>query len=151
MVIRNSIKLFKEAQKVMVAGVNSPVRSFLSVGGNPLVMDRGKGAKIFDVDGNAYTDYCLSWGALVLGHNHPSILKAVQKAALRGSSFGTTTKLEIEIARFITKHVPSIDLVRFVNSGTEASMSAIRLARGFTKKNIIAFDITGVSNRIAGG
>src|SRR3989338_488615 len=120
----------------MVAGVNSPVRSFLSVGGNPLVMERGQGAKIFDADGNAYTDYCLSWGALVLGHNHANVQKAVKKQTAKGSSFGTTTKQEIEIARFITEHVPSIDLVRFVNSGTEATMSAIRLARGFTKRKI---------------
>ena len=125
----------------MVEGVNSPVRSFLSVGGNPLVMERGQGAKIFDADGNAYTDYCLSWGALILGHNHPAVQKVVKKQAAKGSSFGTTTKPEIEIARFITKHIPSIDLVRFVNSGTEATMSAIRLARGFTKrKMIVKFD-----------
>jgi len=129
------------AQKVMVAGVNSPVRAFKAVGGNPLVMERGRGSKLFDVDGHAYTDYCLSWGALILGHAHQDVVKTVQNAVKKGISYGTTTKPEIEIARFIAKHVPSVDMVRFVNSGTEAAMSAVRLARGFTKRNkIIKFD-----------
>ncbi len=125
----------------MVGGVNSPARSFVSVGGNPFVAERGEGARFFDVDGNAYTDYCLSWGALILGHAHKDVVKAVNAAMAGGSSFGTTTRLEIEIAQFIVKHVPSIDLVRFVNSGTEATMSAIRVARGFTQKSrIVKFD-----------
>ena len=125
----------------MVGGVNSPVRAFKSVGGDPLVMHRGQGAKLFDVDGNSYTDYCLSWGALILGHNHPQVAKATKLAMACGSSFGTTTKPEVEIAQLITKHLPSIDMLRFVNSGTEATMSAIRLARGFTKRNkIVKFD-----------
>ncbi len=125
----------------MVAGVNSPVRSFMSVGGHPLVMARGKGSLFFDVDGNAYTDYCLSWGALILGHAHNDVVSAVRRAIVHGSSFGTTTQVEIEMARFVVRHVPSIDLVRLVNSGTEATMSAIRLARGFTaKKMIVKFD-----------
>ena len=129
------------AQKVMVGGVNSPVRAFKAVGGDPLVMDHGLGSKLFDIEWSAYTDYCLSWGALILGHAHQDVVKAVQKAVKKGFSFGVTTKPEIEIAQFIVKHVPSIDMVRFVNSGTEATMSAIRLARGFTKRNkIIKFD-----------
>ncbi|MDE2027722.1 MAG: glutamate-1-semialdehyde 2,1-aminomutase [Candidatus Omnitrophica bacterium] len=133
--------LFRISQKVMVGGVNSPVRAFKAVGGHPLVMDRGRGSKLYDTGGRSYTDYCLSWGALILGHRHPAVLAAVQKAVNKGTSFGTTSKPEIEIARFIVKHVPSIDMVRFVNSGTEATMSAIRLARGFTKRSkIIKFD-----------
>lgn len=137
MKIRQSKKIFKEAQKVMVGGVNSPVRSFQSVGGNPVIVKSGRGSKIFDVDGNAYTDYCLSWGALILGHAHKDVISAVKKSIKKGISFGITTKPEIEIAKFIVKHVPSIDKVRFVNSGTEAAMSAARLARGFTAKNIV--------------
>lgn len=141
MVTPKSIKLFKEAKKVMVGGVNSPVRSFMSVGGNPLVIQSGRGSKIVDVDGNGYTDYCLAWGALILGHAHKDVMAAVTKALRSGTSFGATTKAEIDIAQFIVKHVPSIDMVRFVNSGTEATMSAIRVARGYTKKNmIVKFD-----------
>ncbi|MDE1921184.1 MAG: glutamate-1-semialdehyde 2,1-aminomutase [Candidatus Omnitrophica bacterium] len=129
------------AQKVMVGGVNSPVRAFKAVGGNPLVMAQGRGSKLFDINGRSYTDYCLSWGALILGHAHPDVTAAVCKAARKGTSFGTTTSPEIEIARFIVKHVPSVDMVRFVNSGTEATMSAVRLSRGFTKRRkIIKFD-----------
>ncbi len=137
----SSQSLFTQAQKFMVGGVNSPVRAFKAVGGDPLVISHGKGNKFYDVDGKGYTDYCLSWGSLILGHAHRDVVKAVQHAIKGGSSFGTTTKPEIEIAQFITKHVPSVDMVRFVNSGTEATMSAIRLARGFTKRNkIIKFD-----------
>ena len=129
------------AQKILVGGVNSPVRAFNAVGGNPLLMDHGRGSKLYDVDGHAYTDYCLSWGALILGHAHQDVVKAVQNAVKKGTSYGTTTKPEIEIAQFIAKHVPSVDMVRFVNSGTEAAMSAIRVARGFTKRpKIIKFD-----------
>ena len=125
----------------MAGGVNSPVRAFNAVGGNPLVMARGQGTKLFDLEGRSYTDYCLSWGASILGHAHQDVVKTVQKAVKNGVSFGTTTKPEIEIAQFIVKHVPSIDMIRFVNSGTEATMSAIRLARGFTKRSkIIKFD-----------
>ena len=129
------------AQKVMVGGVNSPVRAFKAVGGDPLIMDHGKSSKLYDIHGHAYTDYCLSWGALILGHAHQEVVKTVQMAVKKGISYGTSTKPEIEIAQFIVKHVPSIDMVRFVNSGTEATMSAIRLARGFTKRRkIIKFD-----------
>ncbi len=141
MAVENSVKIFKEAREVLVGGVNSPVRSFVSVGGDPLVMARGKGSRFQDVDGNAYTDYCLSWGALILGHARREVVAAVKKAAAAGASFGTTTAIEVEIAQFIVKHVPSIELVRFVNSGTEAAMSAVRLSRGFTKrKMVVKFD-----------
>ncbi len=139
--LKNSHRIFKEARSVMVGGVSSPVRSFLSVGGDPLVIEKGRGSRFYDVDGNAYTDYCLSWGALILGHSHPEVVKAVQTAVKNGSSFGTTTKPEVELAKLLVKSVPSLELVRFVNSGTEATMSAIRLARGFTKKNkVVKFD-----------
>jgi glutamate-1-semialdehyde 2,1-aminomutase len=132
---------FNLSRKVLVGGVNSPVRAFKCVGGDPLVMDRGRGSKLIDIDGHSYTDYCLSWGAMILGHCHPQVLKATKAAVGYGSSFGTTTKPEIEIAQFIAKNVPSIDLIRFVNSGTEATMSAIRVARGFTRRNkIVKFD-----------
>ncbi|MBF0489483.1 MAG: glutamate-1-semialdehyde 2,1-aminomutase [Candidatus Omnitrophica bacterium] len=137
----NSKKEFSRAQKVLVGGVNSPVRAFKSVGGQALIIDRGLDSKFYDIDGNAYTDYCLSWGALILGHAHKEVMAAVNKTLKNGTSYGTTTKLEIDLAETITKHVPSIDLIRFVNSGTEAVMSAIRLARGFTNRNkVLKFD-----------
>ena len=136
-----SKKLYHQALKVMVGGVNSPVRAFKAVGGNPLIIEGGRGSRFVDVDGNWYTDYCLSWGSLILGHAHADVIKAVNLGMKTGTSFGATTKPEIDIAQFITKHIPSIDLIRFVNSGTEATMSAIRLARGFTKKaKVIKFD-----------
>jgi len=128
---------FRQAQEVMVGGVNSPVRSFQAVGGNPLIMKYGKHSKLFDYDGNSYTDYCLSWGALILGHAHRNVILAAKKIIEKGISFGTSTKEEIDIAHHIVNHVPSIDMIRFVNSGTEATMSAVRLARGFTNKNIV--------------
>lgn len=121
----------------MVGGVNSPVRSFKGVGGNPLVMKYGKGSKVFDYDNNAYTDYCLSWGALILGHAHRNVVLSGKKTLEKGSSFGTTTREEIDMAEFICARVPSIDRVRFVNSGTEATMSAIRLARGYTRRDLL--------------
>ena len=137
----NSQKIFKQAQKVLVGGVNSPVRAFNAVGGNPLIIAHGKGKSFVDVDGNTYTDYCLSWGSLILGHAHPDIIKTVSKAIKQGTSYGATTKAEYDMALFITQHIPSMDLIRFVNSGTEATMSAIRVARGFTKRNkVIKFD-----------
>lgn len=136
-----SKKLFTDSRKVLVGGVNSPVRAFNAVGGNPLVMHKGVGSKLYDVDGNGYTDYCMSWGALILGHNHPDVKKAATVAVSLGSSFGTTTKPEIDIAQFICKHVPSIEKIRFVNSGTEATMSAIRVARAFTgRSKVLKFD-----------
>ncbi len=141
MALKNSIRLFQQAAQVMVGGVNSPVRSFQSVGGNPLVIQSANGSRFFDVDHNSYTDYCLSWGSLILGHANKEVLSAIKKTLAGGTSFGTTTPPEIEIAQFIVRHVPSIEMVRFVNSGTEATMSAIRLARGFTKKNkVVKFD-----------
>ncbi|MCR4336415.1 MAG: glutamate-1-semialdehyde 2,1-aminomutase [Candidatus Omnitrophica bacterium] len=133
----NSQKIFTQAKDVLVGGVNSPVRSFKGVGGNPLVMKYGKGSQIHDEDGNAYTDYCLSWGALIWGHAHHNVVLAAKKNAERGISFGTTTRAEIDLAQHIVSCVPSIELIRFVNSGTEATMSAIRLARGFTKRSLI--------------
>ncbi len=137
----HSNKYFQQAQKVMVGGVNSPVRSFQGVGGHPLVMKYGRGAVLYDYDNNAYTDYCLSWGALILGHAHRNVVLAAKKTIEKGASFGTTTREEIEIAGHITSHVPSIEKIRFVNSGTEATMSAIRLARGFTRRDmVVKFD-----------
>lgn len=137
----HSQKYFEQAQKVMVGGVNSPVRSFKGVGGNPLVMKYGRGARLFDYDNNAFTDYCLSWGASILGHAHRNVTLAAKKTAEKGASFGTTTREEINIASHIVDSVPSIDKIRFVNSGTEATMSAIRLARGFTGRDmLVKFD-----------
>lgn len=137
----NSQKYFQEARKYLVGGVNSPVRSFNAVGGNPLIMKGGDRQELFDYDGNKFTDYCLSWGALILGHANRNACLQAKKKLEWGTSFGVTTRDEIELARFITQHVPSIELIRFVNSGTEATMSAIRLARGFTKKEmLVKFD-----------
>jgi len=133
----NSHKLFEEAKKYLVGGVNSPVRSFNDVGGEALVMKKGKGSQLFDHDGNSYTDYCLSWGALILGHAHRNVILGAKKLTERGMSFGTTTREEIDIAKIITQRVPSIEKIRFVNSGTEATMSAIRLARGFTQRDLL--------------
>lgn len=138
---KKSVELFSEAQKIMVGGVNSPVRSFKGVGGSPLVMESGKGTQLIDVDGNPYTDYCLSWGALILGHGHRNAILAAKKTVERGTSFGTTTRAEIDLAKWITRNVPSIEMIRFVNSGTEATMSAIRLSRGYTgKRMVVKFD-----------
>lgn len=133
--------LYKQALRHMVGGVNSPVRAFRSVGGNPVFMRSGAGSRIVDADGNAYVDYCMSWGALVLGHAFPAVVKAVRAAAGDGTSFGASTAAEVELARMICDAVPSMRKVRLVSSGTEAAMSAIRLARGFTGRNkIIKFD-----------
>jgi len=137
----HSEKYFQKARQFMVGGVNSPVRSFKGVEGNPLVMKYGHGAKLYDYDNNAYTDYCLSWGALILGHAHRNVVLSAKKTLEKGASFGTTTREEIDIAEHICQRVPSIELIRFVNSGTEATMSAIRLARGFTKRErLVKFD-----------
>ena len=135
--MNRSEEYFDKAQKFMVGGVNSPVRSFNGVGGNPLVMKYGRGSKLYDYDNNAYTDYCLSWGALILGHAHRNVVLSAKKTLEKGASFGTTTREEVDMAEHICGRVPSIDLIRFVNSGTEATMSAIRLARGFTKRDVI--------------
>src|ERR1700731_3870574 len=127
-----SQELFRRAVEQIPGGVNSPVRAFKSVGGQPVFMSRGQGSRIFDVDGNQYIDYVCSWGPLLLGHRHPEILAALEHALTIGTSFGAPTEQEIELAQAICDAVPSIEMVRLVNSGTEATMSAIRLARGVT-------------------
>src|SRR2546427_11028256 len=131
-----SEELFRRAVEKIPGGVNSPVRAFRSVGGNPLFIARGEGSHIFDVDGNEYIDYVGSWGPLLLGHRHPEIIAALEKALAIGTSFGAPTEQEIELAAAICNAVPSIEMVRLVNSGTEATMSAIRLARGFTGRDL---------------
>ncbi|EJD6039689.1 glutamate-1-semialdehyde 2,1-aminomutase [Morganella morganii] len=136
-----SENLYTEAQHFIPGGVNSPVRAFNGVGGTPLFIERANGAYIYDVDGKAYVDYVGSWGPMVLGHNHPAIRTAVIKAVEKGLSFGAPTADEVEMAKFVTELVPSMDMVRMVNSGTEATMSAIRLARGYTARDkIIKFE-----------
>ncbi len=135
MVNAKSAELFEQAKQLIPGGVNSPVRAFKSVGGNPRFIAWAKGSKICDVDGNEYIDYVGSWGPLILGHTHPQIVQAVQAAAARGTSFGAPTEAEIELAQLIVAAVPSIQKVRLVNSGTEATMSALRLARGFTGRD----------------
>src|SRR3954469_10117166 len=137
MSISKSEKLFAEAQLHIPGGVNSPVRAFKQVGGTPLFMKRADGAYMYDEDGNQYIDYINSWGPMILGHNHPRVVDAVQQQVKTAFSFGTPTGLEVEIAKLIKAMVPNIDLVRMVNSGTEACMSAVRLARGFTGKSKI--------------
>jgi glutamate-1-semialdehyde 2,1-aminomutase len=132
-----SQKIFQRGKEVMPGGVNSPVRSFKSVGGNPFVASKGDGPYIHDVDGNKFVDLVGSWGALLHGHNHPRIKGAIEEALAHGTSFGVTCEKEIELAEMITKSVSSCEMVRLVNSGTEACMSAIRLARGATKRKII--------------
>ncbi len=137
----SSEKLYREAEKIIPGGVNSPVRSCRAVGTHPLFITRGLGSKIYDVDGNGYIDYVGSWGPLILGHAHPEVVAAVKAAAEQGTSFGIPTTLEVELAQMITQMVPSMEMVRMVNSGTEATMSAIRLARGYTGRHkIIKFD-----------
>ncbi|MFZ3137718.1 MAG: glutamate-1-semialdehyde 2,1-aminomutase [Thermodesulfovibrionales bacterium] len=138
---KKSNRLYKRACEIIPGGVNSPVRAFRAVGGNPIFIDRAKGSKIYDVDGNAYIDYVLSWGPLILGHSHPKVVNALKKAAEKGTSYGAPTPLEIELAELVLKVYPSMDKVRMVNSGTEATMSAIRVARGFTGRDkIIKFE-----------
>jgi len=127
----------RRAEALIPGGVNSPVRAFRSVGGNPVFIERGEGAYLFDVDGNRYIDYVCSWGPLLLGHRHPAIMQALEEALEIGTSFGAPTEREIELAEAISAAVPSIEMVRLVNSGTEATMSAIRLARGFTGRDLI--------------
>ncbi len=138
---QRSSALFKAAQKVIPGGVNSPVRAFKAVGGTPIFVERAKGAYLYDVDGNRYVDFIASWGPLILGHAYEPVLKAVTEKAALGTSFGMPTAIETELASLAVSMVPGIDKIRFVNSGTEACMSAIRLARGFTKKDkIIKFE-----------
>jgi glutamate-1-semialdehyde 2,1-aminomutase len=138
--LHRSEALFEEAQQLIPGGVNSPVRAFRGVGGNPLFIDRANGPYLFDVDGNRYLDYVQSWGPMILGHGYPSVLEAVTKASMRGFSFGAPTEAESILAKLVIGSVPSIEMVRFVNSGTEATMSALRLARAFTgRSKIIKF------------
>ncbi len=132
---------YEKAVALMPGGVNSPVRAFKAVGGSPLFIQKAKGSKIYDVDGNEYIDYVLSWGPMIAGHSYPSVVKALKKAVDNGTSFGAPTPLEIELAQMVIKIYPSIEKIRMVNSGTEAAMSAIRAARGFTKRDrIIKFE-----------
>lgn len=137
MLYQRSSQLFVEAQEVIPGGVNSPVRAFKAVGGTPIFMKRAQGAYLFDEDDNRYIDYINSWGPMILGHAHPAVVDAVIKRTQLGTSFGTPTALETEIAQLAVSMVPNIDKIRFVNSGTEACMSAVRLARGFTKRDKI--------------
>lgn len=134
---KESEKWFAEAQKVIPGGVNSPVRAFKSVGGTPPYIIRAQGSRIWDADGNEYIDYVASWGPMILGHAHPAVIEAVRKTALDGTSFGANCPLEVEMARKICQLVPGVEMVRMVNSGTEATMSAIRLARAATKRSKI--------------
>lgn len=135
-----SEKLFAEAQALIPGGVDSPVRAFRSVGGTPRFIARGQGSSFWDVDGNRYLDFVLSWGPLVLGHAHPAVVSALQKATEQGTSYGAPTELENDLARLVIDTVPSIEMIRFVNSGTEATMSALRLARAYTgRPKIIKF------------
>ena len=136
-----SSELFHEAQKHIPGGVNSPVRAFKSVGRDPLFIDHAKGAKIYDADGNEFIDYVGSWGPMIVGHAHERVVRAIREAAENGTSFGAGSEREIELAKLVKKFVPSVELIRMVNSGTEATMSAMRLARGFTGRDkIIKFE-----------
>src|SRR4051812_33394001 len=135
--MKNSESLFAEALRYIPGGVNSPVRAFRAVGGQPFFVNRAKGARVWDVDGGEYIDYVCTWGPAILGHAHPAIIQAVQKTAEHGTSFGIPNPLEVTLARIICEAVPSVQKVRMCNSGTEATMSAIRLARGFTKRDKI--------------
>jgi glutamate-1-semialdehyde 2,1-aminomutase len=136
-----SARLFERARRLLPGGVNSPVRAFKAVGGSPLFIQKARGSKIWDIDGNKYIDYVCSWGPLILGHAHPRVLEAIRKAASRGTSFGAPTELELKLAELITRAMPSVEMVRMVNSGTEATMSALRLARAFTgRSKVIKFE-----------
>lgn len=132
-----SIAAFKEAKKLMPGGVNSPVRAFKSVDMDPIFMERGKGSRIYDIDGNEYIDYVLSWGPLILGHANDRVVESIKKVAEMGTSFGAPTLMENKLAELVRERVPSIEIVRMVSSGTEATMSALRLARGYTGRNKI--------------
>ncbi|MCI1776880.1 MAG: glutamate-1-semialdehyde 2,1-aminomutase [Paenibacillus lautus] len=132
---------FEEAKLYIPGGVNSPVRAFKSVGLTPIYIDRGEGSRVYDIDGNSFIDYVGSWGPLIMGHAHPEVVEALQETAAKGTSFGAPTLLETKMAKLVCERVPSIEVVRMVNSGTEATMSAIRLARGFTgRSKIIKFE-----------
>ena len=132
-----SQQLFEEAQELLPGGVDSPVRAFKAVGGTPRFIARGKGSHVWDVDGHRFIDYLASWGPLIAGHAHPGVVAAIQEAAANGTSFGATTEAELELARLVKAAFPSIDLVRFVSSGTEATMTALRLARAYSRREMI--------------
>jgi glutamate-1-semialdehyde 2,1-aminomutase len=139
--IDRSIEHFRQAQSILPGGVDSPVRAFRAVGGQPIFIERGSGAYLFDVDDNRYIDYVLSWGPLILGHAHPQVVSAIQQAAEKGTSYGAPSPLEVELGRLIQSFMPDIEMIRFVNSGTEATMSALRLSRAYTKRDkIIKFE-----------
>jgi glutamate-1-semialdehyde 2,1-aminomutase len=136
-----SERLFERAKAVIPGGVSSPVRAFKAVGGSPLFVARAEGARFWDADGRAFVDYVGSWGPMILGHAHPAVIEAVREAALRGTSYGAPCALEVELAERVVRHLPSVEKVRFVSSGTEATMSALRVARGFTgRRKILKFD-----------
>ncbi|MCS7458740.1 glutamate-1-semialdehyde 2,1-aminomutase [Paenibacillus doosanensis] len=136
-----SAKAFAEAKEVIPGGVNSPVRAFKSVGLTPLFMERGAGSRVYDIDGNEFIDYIGSWGPLIVGHSHPEVVEAIKRTAEKGSSYGAPTELETGMAKLVIERIPSIEMVRMVNSGTEATMSALRLARGYTQRSkIVKFE-----------
>jgi glutamate-1-semialdehyde 2,1-aminomutase len=132
-----SAEILSRAEQVLVGGVNSPVRAFRSVGGEALIIERGQGAYVYDADGNELIDFVCSWGAMLLGHAHPAVTAAIAEQAKKGTSFGVTTELELELATLIREAIPFLEKIRFVSSGTEATMSALRLARGFTKRDLL--------------
>jgi glutamate-1-semialdehyde 2,1-aminomutase len=135
--IQNSVALFSQAQQVIPGGVDSPARAFSAVGGQPLFIERGEGPYVYDADGNQYVDYVLSWGPLILGHAHPRVAEPLKRAVDRGTSYGAPTELETELADLVIEAMPAVEMVRFVNSGTEATMSALRLARAYTGRDKI--------------
>ena len=137
MLYKRSSELFKQAKEVIPGGVNSPVRAFKSVGGSPIFASKAKGAYVYDEDGNRFIDYISSWGPMILGHAHPNVINAISETAKKGTSFGMPTSLETDLAKLSLSMVPAMEKIRFVNSGTEACMSAVRLARGYTKKDKI--------------
>src|SRR5699024_4511597 len=137
MFYKRSSALFEEAKHYLPGGVNSPVRAFSAVGGDPLFIKSAEGAYLTDEDDNRYIDYINSWGPMILGHAHPAVVKAIKDKAEKGTSYGAPTTIETAIARLAVAMVPNIDKIRFVNSGTEACMSAVRLARGYTKREKI--------------
>jgi len=133
--------LFERARRVIPGGVNSPVRAFRAVGGEPLFIARGEGARVWDEDGNVYVDHVASWGPMILGHAHPAVARAVADQAKRGTSFGAPTRAEVDLAETVVRMVPSVEMVRMVSSGTEATMAAVRLARGATgRTKIVKFE-----------
>src|SRR6266478_8484281 len=134
---RRSREIFGRASKLLVGGVNSPVRACRSVGGEPLIIERGEGQYLYDADGNQLLDFVCSWGAMLLGHANPAVSAAIADQAQKGTSYGITTELEVQLAQRIRRAIPFMEKIRFVSSGTEATMSALRLARGFTGRDLV--------------